>query len=503
MTDDIEQLLAFGRMGLETGYYEQARDHFEQVLALDPSNLEAMKGLARVNEILSRREALAAEPTRVEPVEPQRRIARAQRIPEKRAEGRRRSPVQWFRERSRLGKLAVVVGVPLLLLCLWAGLASLVSPTPETLAPVSVTVVPRYTGTLILPTVTLAHTKTPILPTTTLVPVEATPAPKPVEATPTPIPPAPTPTPVPALTIEEQLAQRLHAPWAAQDWEEVIGLVEQVLAINPDYDDMVQKLYAAHVNYGRQLASEGNLEEAKWEFIRALDVKPDGGEAAVELWILAGRPSRTVVPIPPTLTLTPTPPVTTVVPPPDRAQVVRVIDGDTIEVNLAGKLYKVRYIGIDTPETGEWMGPEATAKNEELVGGKVVRLEKDVSETDRYGRLLRYVWVGDLMVNAELVWLGCAQVSTYPPDVKYADCFLRLQRDAREAGRMCGLLLTPSPTTQPSPTYCDCSGNIYNCSDFSTHAEAQACYEYCKSLGRGDVHWLDGDNDGIACESLL
>jgi len=191
-----------------------------------------------------------------------------------------------------------------------------------------------------------------------------------------------------------------------------------------------------------------------------------------------------------------------------QAQVVRVIDGDTIEVSIGGKTYKVRYIGIDTPETKdpqkgvEWMGPEAAAKNEELVGGKVVGLEKDVSETDRYGRLLRYVWVGDLMVNAELVRLGCAEVSTYPPDVKYVDCFLRLERDARDAGRMCGLLPTPSPTTSPSPPVCDCSGNIYNCADFSTHAQAQACYEYCKSLGRGDIHRLDGDNDGIACESL-
>ena len=193
-----------------------------------------------------------------------------------------------------------------------------------------------------------------------------------------------------------------------------------------------------------------------------------------------------------------------------QAQVVRVIDGDTIEVFIGGKTYKVRYIGIDTPETKdpqkgvEWMGPEAAAKNEELVGGKVVGLEKDVSETDRYGRLLRYVWVGNLMVNAELVRLGYAQVSTYPPDVKYADLFLQLQREAREAGRgLWGLTLMPPSPTQSSPTtVCDCSGNIYNCSDFSTQAEAQACYEYCKSSGRGDIHRLDGDNDGIACESL-
>lgn len=123
------------------------------------------------------------------------------------------------------------------------------------------------------------------------------------------------------------------------------------------------------------------------------------------------------------------------------AQVVEVIDGDTIDVLRGGVRYRVRYIGIDTPETRdpnrpvEPFGPEASAKNAELVGGKVVRLEKDVSEADRYGRLLRYVWVGDLLVNAELVRLGYALVSTYPPDVKYQDLFLRLQQEAREAGR--------------------------------------------------------------------
>ena len=135
------------------------------------------------------------------------------------------------------------------------------------------------------------------------------------------------------------------------------------------------------------------------------------------------------------------------------AQVVRVIDGDTIEVNFAGKPYKVRYIGIDTPETvhptrgEEPYGKEACAKNKELVEGKIVRLEKDVSETDKYGRLLRYVWVGDLLINAELVRLGYAQVATYPPDVKYHDLFLQLQREAREAGR--GLW---AATTKPAPT---------------------------------------------------
>jgi micrococcal nuclease len=159
---------------------------------------------------------------------------------------------------------------------------------------------------------------------------------------------------------------------------------------------------------------------------------------------------------PPPPELTPTP----LLPERVQAQVVRVVDGDTIEVSIEGQTFTVRYIGIDTPETKhpdkpvEPFGPEAAAKNEELVGGKVVELEKDVSETDRYGRLLRYVYVGDLMVNAELVRLGYAQASTYPPDVKYQDLFLQLQQEAREANRgFWGASPEPAPlpTDTPAP----------------------------------------------------
>jgi len=246
-----------------------------------------------------------------------------------------------------------------------------------------------------------------------------------------------------------------------------------------------------------------------------------------------------------------------------------VIDGDTIKVEIVGRTYSVRYIGINTPEmtaqddTVRSMALQAAAKNQELVGGKIIHLEGDISGTDKYGRLLRYVWLGDLMVNAELVRLGFAEVSTYPPDVKYAEHFLRLQEEAREAGL--GLwgpaptltvapptpveeptkaptpipptstptlvpvtptelptatptLVPPTPTEEPTPTpipipptststpapaaICDCSGNIYNCPDFATQAAAQACYEYCKALGRGDIHRLDRDKDGVACETL-
>jgi len=145
---------------------------------------------------------------------------------------------------------------------------------------------------------------------------------------------------------------------------------------------------------------------------------------------------------PPDSTAEPTPePTPTPSPEFTEAKVIRVIDGDTIEVNIAGTTYKVRYIGIDTPETVhptkpvEYMGKEASDKNKELVDGKTVKLEKDISETDKYDRLLRYVYVGDLFINAELVRLGYAQVSTYPPDVKYQDLFLQLQQEARDAER--------------------------------------------------------------------
>ncbi len=85
----------------------------------------------------------------------------------------------------------------------------------------------------------------------------------------------------------EQLEQSLHESWAAEDWEKVIGLIEQILAANPDNADMMEKLYAAHVNYGLQLVQEGRLEQAKMEFTRALGVKPGGGEAIAQLEALA------------------------------------------------------------------------------------------------------------------------------------------------------------------------------------------------------------------------
>lgn len=124
-----------------------------------------------------------------------------------------------------------------------------------------------------------------------------------------------------------------------------------------------------------------------------------------------------------------------------QAQVTRVVDGDTIEVSIGGTLYRVRYIGIDTPETVApdrpvgCYGPEASAANKALVEGQTVTLERDVSDVDQYGRLLRYVYVGSTFVNAELVRQGYAHAYTYPPDVKYTPYLLSLQQEARDAHR--------------------------------------------------------------------
>jgi micrococcal nuclease len=133
---------------------------------------------------------------------------------------------------------------------------------------------------------------------------------------------------------------------------------------------------------------------------------------------------------------------------PDRAsarlsgRVVAVSDGDTIRVRLgSGRVERVRYIGVDTPETAkpgvraDCYADRARAFNERLVGDRAVSLQADVEERDRYGRLLAYVYAGGMFVNAELVREGYAHVLTVPPNVRFATRFQRLARDARRAGR--------------------------------------------------------------------
>ncbi|MCB9453833.1 MAG: thermonuclease family protein [Anaerolineaceae bacterium] len=121
----------------------------------------------------------------------------------------------------------------------------------------------------------------------------------------------------------------------------------------------------------------------------------------------------------------------------DTATVTRIIDGDTIDVSMNGQTYRVRYIGMNTPESDQVCYSEATQANALFVQGKTVRLVKDVSDTDQYGRLLRYVYVGDLFVNQALVEQGFAEVVSYPPDTAQFETFKRLEQQAAAANRGC------------------------------------------------------------------
>ncbi len=121
----------------------------------------------------------------------------------------------------------------------------------------------------------------------------------------------------------------------------------------------------------------------------------------------------------------------------ETAAVVQIIDGDTIDVRMNGDVYRVRYIGVNTPERDEPCYSDATAANRSLVQGQTVTLVRDVSETDRYGRLLRYVYVGNLFVNAELVAQGWAEARDYPPDTANSAYFHQLADNARASNLGC------------------------------------------------------------------
>ena len=119
------------------------------------------------------------------------------------------------------------------------------------------------------------------------------------------------------------------------------------------------------------------------------------------------------------------------------AQVTRVIDGDTIDVLLDGKTERIRYVQINTPERDDPCFAESTRANADLVAGKTVRLVHSKKLTDPFGRLLHYVYVGDIMVERVLVEQGWAEVVLYPPNDMHYDEFVRLEAEAAAAGRGC------------------------------------------------------------------
>lgn len=233
-----------------------------------------------------------------------------------------------------------------------------------------------------------------------------------------------------------------------------------------------------------------------------------------------------------TLTLTPEPtPTETVIPTPEptptdamlailgnypcipvntersEAKVTGIVDGDTIEVVIGGQTYRVRYIGIDTPERDQRYYAEATEANRKLVENKTVFLIKDVSEVDRYGRLLRYVLADGIFVNLQLVEDGYAVPATYPPDVACADTFLASSRKARDAGLgLWQATATSFPTPKPTVKPAQGSGNCdpaYPDVCIAPPPPKLSCKDIPYRRFRvlpPDPHGFDGDKDGIGCE---
>lgn len=196
-------------------------------------------------------------------------------------------------------------------------------------------------------------------------------------------------------------------------------------------------------------------------------------------------------------------------------RVVKVIDGDTIQVEINGKIETLRLIGIDAPETGDsrslvsCFGNEATNKAKEALTGKSVYLEADPTqgERDKYQRLLRYVFLADgTNFNKFMISQGFAHEYTYRIPYKYQAEFKQAERQAREkklglwADDACSVssvtpqVQTQPPTSKSSGTYtCDC-GKL--CSQIATCEEAYFQLNQCGCTKR------DSDKDGIPCESL-
>jgi micrococcal nuclease len=202
------------------------------------------------------------------------------------------------------------------------------------------------------------------------------------------------------------------------------------------------------------------------------------------------------------------------------AKVLRVVDGDTLVVTIDGKQDTVRLILVDTPETKkpntpiQPFGPEASAFTKKELEGSDVKLERDVSERDKYKRLLAYVYKGDKMFNELLLEKGLARVAIYPPDVKYIDRFNKIQKVAQASKvgiwsiedyatdkgyNMEAVQATPKAVSSPTPkpTSVKQSGYVV----YSSCAAAKKAGK--APLHKGDAGYstnLDRDGDGVACE---
>jgi micrococcal nuclease len=201
-----------------------------------------------------------------------------------------------------------------------------------------------------------------------------------------------------------------------------------------------------------------------------------------------------------------------------RGMVISITDGDTFRVQLGDSgVEPVRLVGIDAPEPGQPTAAESSALLEELIGGKEVRLVVDKNDRDSFGRLLRYVYVGDTFVNEELVKAGLAVARRYPPDVTMAEVLEAAEAEAHLRGL--GVWAVPSTalaaattvSTTPTPTTKATTATV---SPGCHRSYPDFCIPSpppdldCRDIPRSnfivlppDPHHFDGDNNGIGCES--
>jgi len=196
----------------------------------------------------------------------------------------------------------------------------------------------------------------------------------------------------------------------------------------------------------------------------------------------------------------------------EQARVEWVTDGDTIHVEIGGASESVRLIGIDAPEvshggtSADCYSEEASAFLTQLVDGATVWLEPDVNDRDRYGRLLRYVWLaegdGYVMVNAEIVENGLAVARQYFEDVSHADQLAAAEQDAIANGRgfWSACITDDHRKTPGAPDSWDGRSDL-DCGDFSSRINAQAFFAAAGGPER-DPYNLDADHNGLVCHTL-
>ena len=211
----------------------------------------------------------------------------------------------------------------------------------------------------------------------------------------------------------------------------------------------------------------------------------------------------------------------TEIPKTDLYQVSKVIDGDTISVNIDGKIETIRLIGIDSPESVDprkpvqCFGKEASNKAKEILIGKKVGLEYDPTqgERDKYKRLLRYVFLENgTNFNKLMIELGYAHEYTYDTPYKYQTEFKLAEKTAREnskglwADGACSAVQGPTSISTPIPAQAAAentknSGN-FSCAGKTACGQMASCEEATFYLNNCGLGRLDGDKDGVPCETL-